>query len=144
MASSFSSPTRSTAGGLVSLLAAMVWALPWTLFGLLLGCLGLLTGGQVQRVGRVVEFCGGGVAWLLENSPLIGGASAITFGHVVLAQTLRDLDTCREHELVHVRQYQRWGLLFIPAYLTMSAVRWLQGRHPYFDNPFEVEAYKVG
>lgn len=144
MSASFSSPLRSTAGGLVSLLAVIVWALPWTLFGLLLGCLGLLTGGQVQRVGRVIEFCGGGVAWLLVNSPLIGGASAITFGHVVLAQTLGDLNTCREHELVHVRQYQRWGLLFIPAYLTMSAIRWLQGRHPYFDNPFEVEAYKVG
>lgn len=144
MSSSFSSPLRSTAGGLVSLLAVIVWALPWTLFGLLLGCLGLLTGGQVQRVGRVIEFCGGGVAWLLVNSPLIGGASAITFGHVVLAQTLGDLNTCREHELVHVRQYQRWGLLFIPAYLTMSAIRWLQGRHPYFDNPFEVEAYKAG
>ena len=135
---------RPTAAGLLRLAAVLVWALPWTAFGLLLGGLGLLTGGQVQRIGRVIEFCGGGVAWLLLHSPLIGGASAITFGHVVLAQTLGDLETCREHELVHVRQYQRWGPLFIPAYLTMSAVRWLQGRHPYFDNPFEVEAYKAG
>ena len=30
-----------------------------TMLGLLLGCLGLMTGGRVQRIGRVIEFCCG-------------------------------------------------------------------------------------
>ena len=51
------------------------------------------------------------------------------------------LDTSREHELVHVRQYERWGPVFIPAYLLSSLCLWLRGRDAYFDNPFEREAY---
>jgi hypothetical protein len=54
------------------------------------------------------------------------------------------LDFCRSHELVHVRQYERWGVLFIPAYLLCSLVLWLTGRDPYRDNPFEREAYAKG
>ena len=41
------------------------------------------------------------------------------------------------------RQCERWGPLFIPAYLLASL--WIlfnpRGRNPYFDNPFEREAY---
>jgi hypothetical protein len=53
------------------------------------------------------------------------------------------LDHCRTHELVHVRQYERWGPLFVPAYLASSAIIWLRGGDPYRDNPFEREAYAV-
>jgi hypothetical protein len=45
---------------------------------------------------------------------------------------------------VHVRQYERWGPLFVPAYLVSSLVLWLRGRDPYWDNPFEVEARRLG
>ena len=38
---------------------AHLWASPWTAFGLVAGLLALLTGGGVQRVGRVLEFHGG-------------------------------------------------------------------------------------
>ncbi len=47
-------------------------------------------------------------------------AAAITFGHTVLARTQADLDASRSHERIHVRQYERWGLFFIPAYLLCS------------------------
>ena len=36
---------------------------------------------------------------------------------------------------------QRWGPLFIPAYLTASLLQLVRGRRPYEDNPFEREAY---
>jgi hypothetical protein len=119
----------------------ILWASPWTLFGLTLGGLALVSGGKVQRVGRVIEFHGGIPAWLLRWAPIIGGASAITFGHTVLARTIDDLDHSREHELVHVRQYERWGVFFVPAYLACSAWLLARGKHAYWDNPFEREAY---
>jgi hypothetical protein len=31
----------------------------------------------------------------------------------------------------------------VPAYLGCSAWLWLRGRHPYWDNPFEREAYAL-
>ena len=34
-----------------------------------------------------------------------------------------------------------WGPLFIPAYLAASLTAVLRGRHFYFDNAFEVEAF---
>lgn len=119
----------------------ILWASPWTLLGLTVGCLGLATGGRMQRVGRVLEFHGGVLPRLLARAPFVAGAAAITFGHTVLARTRDDLDFCRSHELVHVRQYERWGPLFIPAYLLCSMVLMVRRKHPYWDNPFEREAY---
>src|SRR4029453_6288213 len=102
------------------LVLALVWTGPWTLLGIVFGLLSILTGGGVQRVGRVLEFHGGILAWLLTRAPMAGGASALTLGHTVLARTAGDLERTREHELVHVAQYERWGLLFVPAYLGCS------------------------
>ena len=65
----------------------------------------------------------------------------MTLGHVILGASEADLDAARRHEQVHVRQYERWGPLFIPAYLAASAWLWLRGRDPYRDNPFERQAY---
>jgi hypothetical protein len=48
----------------------------------------------------------------------------------------------RQHEHVHIRQYERWGLLLIPLYLAASLVAWVQGKHYYYDNVFEREAYE--
>ena len=39
-----------------------------------------------------------------------------------------------------MRQYERWGPLFIPLYLGASAWALASGREPYWDNPFEREA----
>ncbi len=121
---------------------AILWASPWTLLGLSLGVLGLATGGKAQRVGRVIEFHGGVLPRLLARAPFVAGAAAITFGHTVLGRTPHDLEFCRSHELVHVRQYERWGPFFIPAYLLFGVALMLCRKHAYWDNPFEREAYE--
>lgn len=126
----------------IAVIAKWLWAIPWTACGLLVGCIGLLSGGTVSRSGTVVEFTGGAVRRLLRHMPIVNGASAMTLGHVVLAQTIDDLERTREHELVHVRQYECWGPLFIPAYLLCSLILWMRGRNPYWDNPFEQQAYR--
>jgi hypothetical protein len=122
-----------------------LWAFPTTLLGLLFVPVAWLTGGRVQVVRGVVEVHGGGVAWLLRRVvPLPNGALAMTLGHVVLGQHAEGLARCRTHEHVHVRQAERWGPLFVPAYLTASLLAWLRGGHPYFDNSFEREAFAHG
>jgi hypothetical protein len=121
---------------------AMLWASPASALGLTAGLFGLASGGGMQRRGRVLEFWGGGVTWLLTHFPLVKGAAALTLGHVVLGRSSADLDFCRDHELVHVRQYERWGPFFLPAYLSCSLVLWLTGRNHYLDNPFEIEAFR--
>jgi hypothetical protein len=121
--------------------AKMIWAFPCTTLGLSVGCWGLLTGGRVRRQGAVFEFHGGAIPRLLRSIPIPGGAAAMTLGHVVLGREICDLDRCRAHELVHVRQYERWGVFFIPAYLGSSCYLWLTGQDPYRDNPFERQAF---
>ena len=116
-----------------------VWASPATLLGVTIGVLGVCTGGQGRRVRHTLEFHGGLVRWFLEKTPV--RARAMTLGHVIIGRTVNCLDVTREHEWVHVRQYERWGPLFIPAYLASSLVLSLQGKDAYFGNPFEVEAY---
>lgn len=121
--------------------AAYLWASPWTLLGLVAGGAGLATGGRVRRRGRVIEFYGGVVPWLLSWMPDGDFVSAMTLGHVILGRTDAALDVCRAHELVHVRQYERWGPLFVPAYLLASLLLWLRGRDAYRENPFERQAF---
>lgn len=65
----------------------------------------------------------------------------MTLGHVILGQDEDALEFVRDHEHVHVRQYERWGLLFVPAYLLASAYLYCRGRDGYRENPFEKEAY---
>jgi hypothetical protein len=121
-----------------------LWASPNTLVGLLWALLARLTGGGWSVHTGVVEAHGGWVKPILQRLPFVkNGALAITVGHVVLAQTQAALDVTRTHERVHVRQYERWGLLFTPAYVLAGAWRWAQGKDPYRDNPFEVEAYGI-
>lgn len=120
--------------------AKILWAAPCSLLGLAVAAATVATGGRVRRRGGVVEIHGGAARWLLEHFP--GRPAAMTLGHTVLGLTEVALDISREHELVHVRQYERWGPAFIPAYLLSSLALWAFGRDPYHDNPFEVEAYR--
>lgn len=122
--------------------ALCIWAAPWSLFGGVIGAVGLVTGGGMQRVGNVLEFHGGFVRWFLRHAPLVKNACAVTFGHTVLALNLAELERTRDHERVHVRQYERWGPFFVPAYLFWWVWNWFRGKHPYLDNPFEVEAFR--
>jgi hypothetical protein len=119
---------------------AYLWASPYTFLGLAIGTIGLVTGSRARIRGPVVQFHSGGVQWLIQR--LLGWEIlAITLGHTVLGQTEAALDRSHEHELVHVRQYERWGPLMGPAYLLCSFVLWLRGGRAYRDNPFEREAY---
>jgi hypothetical protein len=67
---------------------------------------------------------------------------AITLGHVVLC--VDDIDEgILTHELVHVRQWERWGFAFLPAYVIATLAALLKGRHFYRDNGFEVRARRI-
>lgn len=121
---------------------AVLWASPYTLVGLAIGGLGVCTGGRARVREGTVEFYGGGTAWFVRHLPLGETTVAFTLGHTVLGQTDAGLDIARQHELVHVRQYERWGPLMGPAYLGCSVVLWLLGRHAYWDNPFERQAFR--
>jgi hypothetical protein len=117
-----------------------LWASPGTLIGMTVGLLGVCSGGRARRVRHTLEFHGGFVTWLLQHTPV--GARAMTLGHVVIGRSPAELDLTREHEWVHVRQYERWGPLFLPAYLGCSLGLWLARKNAYLDNPFEQEAYE--
>jgi hypothetical protein len=119
---------------------AILWALPYTLLGLAIGLIGLCTGGRMRVRGRAIECYGGAVRWFVSHLPTGQFTLAITFGHTILGQTGAGLDVAREHEMVHVCQYERWGPLMGPAYLGCSLVLWLTGGQAYHDNPFEREA----
>lgn len=124
----------------IILALAYLWASPYTLLGLAIGLIGLVSGGYGRVRGPVVQFHSGGVQWLIQR--LLGDdILAITLGHTVLGQTEATLDLSYEHELVHVRQFERWGPLMGPAYVLCSLVLWLRGGRAYRDNPFEREAY---
>jgi hypothetical protein len=73
---------------------------------------------------------------LLQKLPFC----AITFGHIVIGLTEHHLECLRDHEHEHVRQYERWGLLFFLAYPASSLYQWIRGNNAYWDNWFEVQA----
>lgn len=115
-----------------------VWTAPTSLVGLTAGALTLCSGGRVQRRRGTLEFHGGFSRWFLERT--IVSASAMTLGHVILGRDEWCLDACREHEQAHVRQAERWGGAFLPAYLLASLWAWTRGEHYYRDNWFERDA----
>jgi hypothetical protein len=121
----------------------VVWAAPATLLGLATASLAL-AGGSLRLADGVIEAHGPWLGWCLRHLiPMPGGAAAITIGHVVLARDRLALERTRAHERIHVRQYERWGPVFIPAYFAASLWLLLIGRDPYADNPFEREAFRL-
>ena len=123
---------------LLTNVARYTWPAPYTLIGI---AIGLLLFGRFRRVDGVVEIHSPRIAAVLNH--LYVPALAMTFGHVVFGQSQAALDATRDHEKVHVRQYERWGIVFVPAYLAASAYLLLTGRDAYRDNPFEVEAFAI-
>lgn len=123
-----------------------LWASPATAIGLVMALAAVATGGSSAVHGGVVEAHGGAATWFLTRVAglwLRGGAAAMTLGHVVIGRDAEALQFTRSHERVHVRQYERWGPLFLPAYAASSAVAWITRRDPYLDNRFEAEAYRL-
>lgn len=122
--------------------AAILWALPTTLVGLIPLALAAVTGGRVSRVEGVLEAHGGWVRRVLMRLPIArGGGAALTLGHVVLGTSASALVVTRAHERAHVAQCERWGPLFLPAYAAASLWAWLSGGDPYRDNRFERAAH---
>jgi len=112
----------------------MLWALPNTLVGLLLGFLSFDWPRWEPRGALVFESERGFRKYHSDR-----GYAAITFGHVIIAGP-RPGEKLLRHELAHVAQYEKWGPLFMPAYVYHFVRLALAGQDGYTDNPFEREA----
>ena len=121
-----------------------LWPSPYTLLGLLVFFLPI-RGARSLLVHRgTIGVIGPAIERLLVRVPIIGGAAAMTFGHSILAKDRDTFYSTWDHERVHVDQYQRWGLLFVPMYLGVGLWLKIRGKDPYWDNPFEIEARRLG
>ncbi|MCA0239789.1 MAG: hypothetical protein LCI02_02935 [Proteobacteria bacterium] len=119
----------------------LVWALPCSLIGLLLGAVAIVLGGSARRVDHTIEIA---LAAEQRHSPRWARRLpflAITFGHVIVGQSHEALTLLRPHERVHVRQYEWLGPCFLIAYPLSSLLAWLRGDCPYRGNRFEREAF---
>ena len=120
--------------------AKFIWAAPCSFVGVVFGTCVLLLGGKTRPSLGTLEFT------FRESEAACGKLArslafrAITFGHVIIAVTEQELTRSRGHELVHVRQYERWGVLFFLAYPASSLWKLLMGRNAYWDNRFEIQA----
>ena len=125
-----------------SLLRAMayLWASPNTLLGLVIGGVIWCAGGRVRLIDGAIECYGGWIGRFLDRLPNFK-FTAITFGHAILGTSHSSLCEVRTHEHVHVRQYERWGIFFLPAYWLSSIWQVICGRDLYRDNYFEKQAY---
>lgn len=115
-----------------------LWASPCTFIGGIFAVLLIALGGQWRSVSGIIE-----VALPAWANALRWRFSAITFGHIVLGVSMSQLEQLRPHELVHVQQYERWGIGFFLAYPLSSLAQLLRGRHPYWDNYFEIQAREI-
>lgn len=122
---------------------AYTWALPNTALGILFGLLILGLGGRVHVVAGVAELHGGTAGRFFASRPHPFCFGAITLGHVILGTCQKQLEALRAHEHVHVRQYERWGMFFLPAYALSSLWEVSHGRCGYRNNFFEMQAYAV-
>jgi hypothetical protein len=114
----------------------LLWVAPCSLVGLALATLVRLMGGQWRMGHGTLQAALPDGSWMARRSPF----HAITLGHVIVAVDEAALVGSLAHELVHVRQYERWGVVFFLAYPLASLWLWMAGRRPYWDNPFEVQA----
>jgi hypothetical protein len=121
-------------------LLGYLWAAPVTALGLCLGLLALASGGRLRWRQGVIEVSGGVVRRLLRGNRFWQGGAAVALGHVILARDPECLERSRQHERMHVRQYERWGVFLWPAYLLIGWGLARKGFHPYLDHPFEKEA----
>ena len=119
------------------------WVLPVSCLGLVLIPFVIVSGGAVSFAAGVIEAEGGILTFLLSRLLPRFTIDAVTIGHVIFGQNHDSLRRCRNHEHVHVRQYERWGPLFPFLYLLSSAAALVRGRDPYRNNRFEQEAFRA-
>jgi hypothetical protein len=119
-----------------------LWASPATVLGLVFVALARVSGGKVQLVDGVLEASGDLIRRFLRSRIfIVQKPAAMTLGHVILGQNEAILAANRNHERVHVAQYERWGPLMIPLYLLSSCAARLRGEDAYWANHFERRAY---
>lgn len=116
------------------------WASPASVIGIVAALPALCTGSRARAVEGVLEISGGLMGRLAGRLPASAPFAAMTLGHVVLARDACCADACRAHERVHVRQYERWGPLFLPLYAASSLWEAIRGNPPYANNHFERQA----
>lgn len=112
-----------------------LWAFPYSLIGFFLASILWGFGGKIKRYQGVLR-----ATAPLQLQCLGFPAGAITLGHVVIGQCDAVLNCLWTHELEHVRQYEVWGIFFLPAYLVSGLVQIVKGRNPYWFNYFEIQA----
>jgi hypothetical protein len=123
-------------------LMGMLWALPLTILGLLLAFPVWIARGKAYAVKESTPALlvrGPFGDWLLAHHPF-GPMTAMAIGHVVLAERKGLSRTTLVHELAHVKQAARWGILFPFAYIASSMWALLRGQDAYWNNAFEVAA----
>jgi hypothetical protein len=117
-----------------------LWVSPASTVGVIAALLALLLGGRAQIHTGVLEVSLQKLSAHSKSRRRRLPFAAITLGHVVIAVHQEDQARYRAHERIHVAQYTRWGALFFIAYPMESLWQLLQGRRPYLDNRFEVQA----
>lgn len=92
-----------------------------------------------------VSFEGEKLTVILVKRIIPNWAWAQTWGRVILIKEIyypQFFEDLMKHEIVHVRQWKRYKFLFPFLYLFYSLKAFILGKNPYYDNEFEVEAYK--
>ena len=117
-----------------------IWASPASAIGVCAACFAGLAGAEVKRVSGVLEVSLAPRSAMLCNAVTCLPFAAITLGHIVIARNAQQQAALRQHERVHVAQYELWGPLFLLAYPLESLFQLLRGRQPYQDNRFEIAA----
>lgn len=123
----------------------IAWALPVSLFGLLIALPVFIWRGHAQFIrGRTPALLvRGPFADVLLGHHPFGAMTAMALGHVVISESQGLSARVLAHELAHVRQAARWGIVFPLAYLASSAWAAIRGRDAYWHNRFEIAARKA-
>lgn len=120
-----------------------IWASPASALGIGAALLAGVVGVKIKRVSGVLEVSLAPRRAVLCKAAACLPFAAITLGHVVIACSAEEQAAHRQHERVHVAQYELWGPFFLLAYPLESIYQLLSGRRPYQDNRFETAARAV-
>src|SRR3569833_873887 len=140
-----SRPTARRWLRVIGMLLGILWALPLTLFGILMAAPAVLWRGKLCLVPAptpALLISGPLADFLLERHPF-GVLCVLVFGFIVIADRRSLTPQILTFELAHVRQAAYWGSLFPLAYLAASMWAVMRGQDAYWHNIFEVAARKA-
>lgn len=76
-------------------------------------------------------------------------ASGMTIGRLLFTKySPKELEKSKQkafihHEFQHYKQWLEYGWKFLPLYVWSSIDAFFKGKHLYYDNKFEIQAYKA-